>query len=215
MPTRASARPTGTACLTCSSCTKIDFPLNIYSCPLFLPPCRELGDFELAMDSFQKALMLDQNHIQSLQLRGMMLYHHGSLQEAIGNFKVPRIKLAPIRHALLDRPASFNRDDGPALNVLPLPCCLSFETEVSSTGALQWSVPVHEGPESRGHGPVLRGHQSSDQSHAEWPAAGTESQLRVPESEIPQRCPHTLKTNYASHFISFVYLFKQVGRKTK
>lgn len=49
---------------------------------------RELGDFESAMESFQKALMLDQNHIQSLQLRGMMLYHHGSLQEAIGNFKV-------------------------------------------------------------------------------------------------------------------------------
>uniref|UniRef100_A0A7N8YQK8 Tetratricopeptide repeat domain 13 n=1 Tax=Mastacembelus armatus TaxID=205130 RepID=A0A7N8YQK8_9TELE len=40
-----------------------------------------------AMESFQKALMLNQNHIQSLQLRGMMLYHHGSLQEAIGNFK--------------------------------------------------------------------------------------------------------------------------------
>lgn len=40
------------------------------------------------MESFQKALLLDQNHIQSLQLRGMMLYHHGSLQEAIGNFKV-------------------------------------------------------------------------------------------------------------------------------
>lgn len=49
---------------------------------------RELGDFENAMESFQKALLLDQNHIQSLQLRGMMLYHHGSLQEAIGNFKV-------------------------------------------------------------------------------------------------------------------------------
>lgn len=48
------------------------------------------------MESFQKALMLDQNHIQSLQLRGMMLYHHGSLQEAIGNFKVPRVELAPI-----------------------------------------------------------------------------------------------------------------------
>uniref|UniRef100_A0A665V0J2 Tetratricopeptide repeat domain 13 n=1 Tax=Echeneis naucrates TaxID=173247 RepID=A0A665V0J2_ECHNA len=48
---------------------------------------QELGDFESAMESFQKALMLNQNHIQSLQLRGMMLYHHGSLQEAIGNFK--------------------------------------------------------------------------------------------------------------------------------
>lgn len=53
-----------------------------------LPLSRELGDFESAMESFQKALMLNQNHIQSLQLRGMMLYHHGSLQEAIGNFKV-------------------------------------------------------------------------------------------------------------------------------
>lgn len=52
------------------------------------PLSRELGDFESAMESFQKALMLNQNHIQSLQLRGMMLYHHGSLQEAIGNFKV-------------------------------------------------------------------------------------------------------------------------------
>ena len=49
---------------------------------------RELGDFEAAMESFQRALLLNQNHIQSLQLRGMMLYHHGSLQEAIGNFKV-------------------------------------------------------------------------------------------------------------------------------
>ncbi|MGH0163162.1 UNVERIFIED_CONTAM: hypothetical protein FKN15_044266 [Acipenser sinensis] len=48
---------------------------------------RELGDFEAAMESFQKALMLNQNHIQSLQLRGMMLYHHGSLQEALRNFK--------------------------------------------------------------------------------------------------------------------------------
>lgn len=55
---------------------------------LFFWLSRELGDFESAMESFQKALMLDQNHIQSLQLRGMMLYHHGSLQEAIGNFKV-------------------------------------------------------------------------------------------------------------------------------
>lgn len=46
------------------------------------------------MESFQKALLLDQNHIQSLQLRGMMLYHHGSLQEAIGNFKV-QVHAAP------------------------------------------------------------------------------------------------------------------------
>ncbi|XP_041068948.1 tetratricopeptide repeat protein 13 isoform X7 [Carcharodon carcharias] len=48
---------------------------------------RELGDFEAAMESFQKALILNQNHIQSLQLRGMMLYHHGSLQEALKDFK--------------------------------------------------------------------------------------------------------------------------------
>uniref|UniRef100_A0AAR2LLA4 Tetratricopeptide repeat domain 13 n=1 Tax=Pygocentrus nattereri TaxID=42514 RepID=A0AAR2LLA4_PYGNA len=48
---------------------------------------RELGDFDNAMESFQKALLLNQNHLQSLQLRGMMLYHHGSLQDAIGNFK--------------------------------------------------------------------------------------------------------------------------------
>lgn len=58
-----------------------------------LPLSRELGDFESAMESFQKALMLNQNHIQSLQLRGMMLYHHGSLQEAIGNFKVSTVEL--------------------------------------------------------------------------------------------------------------------------
>ncbi|XP_043919624.1 tetratricopeptide repeat protein 13 [Protopterus annectens] len=48
---------------------------------------RELGDFEAAMDSFQKALLLNQNHIQSLQLRGMMLYHHGNVQEALKDFK--------------------------------------------------------------------------------------------------------------------------------
>ncbi|XP_048391616.1 tetratricopeptide repeat protein 13 isoform X1 [Stegostoma tigrinum] len=48
---------------------------------------RELGDFEAAMESFQKALILNQNHIQSLQLRGMMLYHHGSLQDALKDFK--------------------------------------------------------------------------------------------------------------------------------
>lgn len=59
---------------------------NVCAFPLF----RELGDFESAMESFQKALLLNQNHIQSLQLRGMMLYHHGSLQEAIGNFKVQK-----------------------------------------------------------------------------------------------------------------------------
>ncbi|XP_043551349.1 tetratricopeptide repeat protein 13 isoform X3 [Chiloscyllium plagiosum] len=48
---------------------------------------RELGDFEAAMESFQKALILNQNHIQSLQLRGMMLYHHGSVQDALTDFK--------------------------------------------------------------------------------------------------------------------------------
>lgn len=62
---------------------------HFVSLVFLLPLSRELGDFESAIESFQKALMLDQNHIQSLQLRGMMLYHHGSLQEAIGNFKVP------------------------------------------------------------------------------------------------------------------------------
>lgn len=49
---------------------------------------RELGNFEAATESFQKALLLNQNHVQTLQLRGMMLYHHGSLQEALKNFKV-------------------------------------------------------------------------------------------------------------------------------
>ncbi|CAO2609410.1 Tetratricopeptide repeat protein 13 [Lemmus lemmus] len=48
---------------------------------------RELGNFEAATESFQKALLLNQNHVQTLQLRGMMLYHHGSLQEALKNFK--------------------------------------------------------------------------------------------------------------------------------
>ncbi|KAM9613199.1 tetratricopeptide repeat protein 13 isoform 3-T3 [Trichechus inunguis] len=49
---------------------------------------RELGNFEAATESFQKALLLNQNHVQTLQLRGMMLYHHGSLQEALKNFKL-------------------------------------------------------------------------------------------------------------------------------
>lgn len=49
---------------------------------------RELGNFEAATESFQKALLLNQNHVQTLQLRGLMLYHHGSLQEALKNFKV-------------------------------------------------------------------------------------------------------------------------------
>ncbi|XP_023556640.1 tetratricopeptide repeat protein 13 isoform X6 [Octodon degus] len=48
---------------------------------------RELGNFEAATESFQKALLLNQNHVQTLQLRGMMLYHHGSLPEALKNFK--------------------------------------------------------------------------------------------------------------------------------
>uniref|UniRef100_A0A8D1IBH4 Tetratricopeptide repeat domain 13 n=1 Tax=Sus scrofa TaxID=9823 RepID=A0A8D1IBH4_PIG len=48
---------------------------------------RELGNFEAATESFQKALLLNQNHVQTLQLRGVMLYHHGSLQEALKNFK--------------------------------------------------------------------------------------------------------------------------------
>ncbi|EDL11778.1 mCG9237, isoform CRA_b, partial [Mus musculus] len=48
---------------------------------------RELGNFDAATESFQKALLLNQNHVQTLQLRGMMLYHHGSLQEALKNFK--------------------------------------------------------------------------------------------------------------------------------
>ncbi|XP_028745609.1 tetratricopeptide repeat protein 13 isoform X9 [Peromyscus leucopus] len=48
---------------------------------------RELGNFEAATESFQKALLLNQNHVQTLQLRGTMLYHHGSLQEALKNFK--------------------------------------------------------------------------------------------------------------------------------
>ncbi|XP_032662282.1 tetratricopeptide repeat protein 13 isoform X1 [Chelonoidis abingdonii] len=50
-------------------------------------PVRELGNFDAATESFQKALLLNQNHVQTLQLRGMMLYHHGSLDEALKNFK--------------------------------------------------------------------------------------------------------------------------------
>lgn len=51
---------------------------------------RELGNFDAATESFQKALLLNQNHVQTLQLKGMMLYHHGSLDEALKNFKVRR-----------------------------------------------------------------------------------------------------------------------------
>lgn len=94
MPTRAWVRPTGTVCLHFTARVSVlhqtQTRLNaVLFVLLFWYLGRELGDFESAMESFQKALMLDQNHIQSLQLRGMMLYHHGSLQEAIGNFKVP------------------------------------------------------------------------------------------------------------------------------
>lgn len=57
---------------------------------------RELGNFEAATESFQKALLLNQNHVQTLQLRGMMLYHHGSLQEALKNFKVSVSSLSAV-----------------------------------------------------------------------------------------------------------------------
>lgn len=114
MPIKASDRPTGTAslcysyvspppakhvCLYLRNWESYLSPLSadhMSTVALFvslLPLSRELGDFESAMESFQKALMLNQNHIQSLQLRGMMLYHHGSLQEAIGNFKVSTVEL--------------------------------------------------------------------------------------------------------------------------
>lgn len=69
---------------------------------------RELGNFEAATESFQKALLLNQNHVQTLQLRGMMLYHHGSLQEALKNFKsildifMPTLIL-PLRNITLTR----------------------------------------------------------------------------------------------------------------
>lgn len=49
---------------------------------------RELGNFEAAAESFQKVLLLDRNHVQALQLRGVLLYRHGSLREALGSFKV-------------------------------------------------------------------------------------------------------------------------------
>lgn len=94
MPTRASAKPTGTVFLLVTAHVSVLHQtrtrLNALLLAVLVSWHRELGDFESAMESFQKALMLDQNHIQSLQLRGMMLYHHGSLQEAIGNFKVPK-----------------------------------------------------------------------------------------------------------------------------
>nr|XP_032804298.1 tetratricopeptide repeat protein 13 isoform X1 [Petromyzon marinus] len=48
---------------------------------------RELGDFEAAMESFQKALLLNQKHVLSLQLRGIMLYHHGEPSQALNDFK--------------------------------------------------------------------------------------------------------------------------------
>lgn len=52
---------------------------------------RELGNFAAATENFQKALLLNQNHVQTLQLKGMMLYHHGSLDEALKNFKVSKV----------------------------------------------------------------------------------------------------------------------------
>ncbi|KAM5163778.1 LOW QUALITY PROTEIN: tetratricopeptide repeat protein 13 [Mantella aurantiaca] len=61
--------------------------LSIVLLKCFMFCFRELGNFEAAMENFQKALMLNQNHVQTLQLRGIMLYHHGSLQEALANFK--------------------------------------------------------------------------------------------------------------------------------
>ncbi|XP_057387067.1 tetratricopeptide repeat protein 13 isoform X8 [Balaenoptera acutorostrata] len=71
---------------------------------------RELGNFEAATESFQKALLLNQNHVQTLQLRGMMLYHHGSLQEALKNFKVS-IQYSRYLHAHLDTPLTeYNID---------------------------------------------------------------------------------------------------------
>lgn len=102
------------------------------------------------MESFQKALMLDQNHIQSLQLRGMMLYHHGSLQEAIGNFKVRLLLSTSLTHFEPPFPVYLT--------------CLSLTRapEVPPAGAIQRGVPIHEGVKSRGHGAVLRGHQGSD-----------------------------------------------------
>ena len=61
------------------------FLLYIY---YFLAFIRELGNFEAAAENFQKALMLNQNHVQTIQLGGMLLYHHGNLDEALKNFKV-------------------------------------------------------------------------------------------------------------------------------
>lgn len=81
---RPSRRGVGFAGLTWSVCAGHRLPCipNHRAVP------RELGNFEAATESFQKALLLNQNHVQTLQLRGMMLYHHGSLQEALKNFKV-------------------------------------------------------------------------------------------------------------------------------
>lgn len=76
--------------LCCASCYA---GVRFHELPLAVYVCRELGDFDSAMESFQKALLLNQNHLQSLQLRGMMLYHHGSLQDAIGNFKAIILKV--------------------------------------------------------------------------------------------------------------------------
>lgn len=74
------------------------------------------------------------------------------------------------------------------LHVVDAPLCHARPPEVPPAGAVQRGVPVHEGVKPRGHGAVLRGHQSSNQSHAQRSLAGTEGQLGIPQSEIPQRC---------------------------
>lgn len=95
---------------------------------------------------------------------------------------------------------------------LPSPAmCLP---EVPSAGALQRGVPVHEGVEPRGDGAVLRGHQGSNESHVKRPSVGTEGQLWIPQSEIPQRsgssaCTdlNTLLKWIANEFIENYILF--------
>lgn len=67
---------------------------------------RELGNFDAATESFQKALLLNQNHVQTLQLKGMMLYHHGSLDEALKNFKV-----CSVRPTLNKKSKYFNKNE--------------------------------------------------------------------------------------------------------
>ncbi|XP_033125868.1 tetratricopeptide repeat protein 13-like [Anneissia japonica] len=48
---------------------------------------RELGDYDSALKQFNKALTIDPNHVQSLQLRGSLLYHGGKPAEALPDFK--------------------------------------------------------------------------------------------------------------------------------